>query len=147
MRKFLFFLVVSLFLSCSEENGDQSTLLDRLNDVVWTRGSNFKIFKSNPFRIILVEDGVCLEFTENPKNIRENVYQYTLLENGTDSLKLGYRVECKSINHCGTFIYFLDNQGELIRNYKECNSIFDSANLTSFFKADRGLESLCPEIQ
>ena len=106
MRKFLFFFVASLFLSCSEESGDQSTLLDRLNDVVWTRGSNFKIFKSNPFRIILVEDGVCLEFTENPKNIRDNVFQYTLLENGTDSLKLGYRVEGKSINHCGTFIYF-----------------------------------------
>ncbi|MFL2603453.1 MAG: hypothetical protein ACJ0PP_00790 [Flavobacteriaceae bacterium] len=147
MRKFLFFLVVSLFFSCSEENGDQSPLLDRLNDIVWTRGTNFKIFKSNPFRLILVEDGVCLEFTENPKDIRGNEFQYTLLESGVDTLKLGYRVTGERLNHCGTFIYFLDNQGELIRNYEECNSIFDSANLTSFFKADRRLETLCPEIQ
>ena len=83
MKKKLFFLIVSLFFSCSEENSDQSPLLERLNDIVWTRGTNFKIFKSNPFRLILVEDGVCLEFTENPKDIRGNEFQYTLLESGT----------------------------------------------------------------
>ena len=76
MRKFFFFSGIPFF-SCSEENGDQSPLLDRLNDIVWTRGTNFKIFKSNPFRLILVEDGVCLEFTENPKDIRGNEFQYT----------------------------------------------------------------------
>ena len=134
-------------ISCSEENIDQSLLLDRLNDIVWTRGTNYKIFKSNPFKLILVEDGVCMEFTENPKDIRGNKFQYTLLENGINTLKLGYNVTGKTINHCGTFTYYLDNQGELTRNYKECNSIFDSANLSTFFITNKELKSLCPEIQ
>ena len=134
-------------ISCSEENIDQSHLLDRLNDIVWTRGTNYKIFKSNPFKLILVEDGVCMEFTENPKDIRGNEFQYTLLENGINTLKLGYNVTGKTINHCGTFTYYLDNQGELTRNYKECNSIFDSANLSTFFITNKELKSLCPEIQ
>ena len=147
MKKNILFLLLFLFISCSEENVVQSLLLERLNDIVWTRGTNFKIFKSNPFRLILVEDGVCLEFTENPKDIRGNEFQYTLLENGINTLKLGYNVTGKTINHCGTFTYYLDNQGELIRNYKECNSIFDSANLSTFFITNKELKSLCPEIQ
>ena len=94
---------------------------------------------------LLVEDGVCMEFTENPKDIRGNKFQYTLLENGINTLKLGYNVTGKTINHCGTFTYYLDNQGELIRNYK-VYSIFDSANLSTFFIANKDLKSL-PEIQ
>ena len=147
INKNILFLILFICISCSEENIDQSHLLDRLNDIVWTRGTNYKIFKSNPFRLILVEDGVCMEFTENPKDIRGNEFKYTLLENGINTLKLGYNVTGKTINHCGTFTYFLDNQGELIRNYKECNSIFDSANLSTFFIANKELKSLCPEIQ
>ena len=88
-----------------------------------------------------------MEFTENPKDIRGNEFQYTLLENGINTLKLGYNVTGKTINHCGTFTYYLDNQGELTRNYKECNSIFDSANLSTFFITNKELKSLCPEIQ
>ena len=118
INKNILFLILFICISCSEENIDQSLLLDRLNDIVWTRGTNYKIFKSNPFKLILVEDGVCMEFTENPKDIRGNKFQYTLLENGINTLKLGYNVTGKTINHCGTFTYFLDNQGELIINYK-----------------------------
>ena len=147
INKNILFLILFICISCSEENIDQSLLLDRLNDIVWTRGTNYKIFKSSPFRLILVEDGVCMEFTENPKDIRGNEFQYTLLENGINTLKLGYNVTGKTINHCGTFTYYLDNQGELIRNYKECNSIFDSANLSTFFITNKELKSLCPEIQ
>ena len=147
INKNILFLILFICISCSEENIDQSLLLDRLNDIVWTRGTNYKIFKSNPFRLIIVEDGVCMEFTENPKDIRGNKFQYTLLENGINTLKLGYNVTGKTINHCGTFTYYLDNQGELIRNYKECNSIFDSANLSTFFITNKELKSLCPEIQ
>ena len=54
INKNILFLMLFICISCSEENIDQSHLLDRLNDIVWTRGTNYKIFKSNPFRLILV---------------------------------------------------------------------------------------------
>ena len=57
---------------------------------------------------------ICLEFTENPKDIRGNEFQYTILKSGTDTLKLGYRVTGERLNHCGTFTYYLNNQGELL---------------------------------
>ena len=105
------------------------------------------IFKTDPFRLILVEDGICLEFTENPKDIRGNEFQYTILKSGTDTLKLGYRVTGERLNHCGTFTYYLNNQGELFRTYDECSSIYPTSNITSFYEAEQGFDILCPELQ
>ena len=146
MRKIIICITLFLSFSCSKEI-KQDILLDKLDNIVWTRGSNFKVFKSNPFRLILVEDGICLEFSESPVDIRGNEFQYTILENGIDTLKLGYRVKGERLNHCGTFTYYLDNEGELVRTYDECNSLYPTSNITSFYQADEGLDVLCPELE
>ena len=112
MKKILLLFILIVTFSCSKET-KQELFLEKVSDIVWTRGSNYKIFKNDPFRLILVEDGICLEFTENPKDIRGNEFQYTILKSGTDTLKLGYRVTGERLNHCGTFTYYLNNQGEL----------------------------------
>ena len=121
VKKTLLLYILIISLSCSKET-KQELFLEKVSDIVWTRGSNYKIFKNDPFRLILVEDGICLEFTENPKDIRGNEFQYTILKSGTDTLKLGYRVTGERLNHCGTFTYYLDNQGGLFRTYDECSS-------------------------
>ena len=146
MKRIVLILVVVLFITCSKES-KQESLLDQLDSIVWTRGTNYKIFKSNPFRLILIEDGTCLEFTENPKMIMENEFQYTLLENSTDTLKLGYKVTGERLNHCGTFTYFIDEKGELVRSYEECNTFYQTNNVTNFYSVEKDLGTLCPELQ
>ena len=66
MKKILLLFILIVTFSCSKET-KQELFLEKVSDIVWTRGSNYKIFKNDPFRLILVEDGICLEFTENPK--------------------------------------------------------------------------------
>ena len=146
MKKILLLFILIVTFSCSKET-KQELFLEKVSDIVWTRGSNYKIFKNDPFRLILVEDGICLEFTENPKDIRGNEFQYTILKSGTDTLKLGYRVTGERLNHCGTFTYYLNNQGELFRTYDECSSIYPTSNITSFYEAEQGFDTLCPELQ
>ena len=146
MKKILLLFTLIVTFSCSKET-KQELFLEKVSDIVWTRGSNYKIFKNDPFRLILVEDGICLEFTENPKDIRGNEFQYTILKSGTDTLKLGYRVTGERLNHCGTFTYYLNNQGELFRTYDECSSIYPTSNITSFYEAEQGFDTLCPELQ
>ena len=146
MKKILLLCILVVPFSCSKET-KQELFLEKVSDIVWTRGSNYKIFKNDPFRLILVEDGICLEFTENPKDIRGNEFQYTILKSGTDTLKLGYRVTGERLNHCGTFTYYLNNQGELFRTYDECSSIYPTNSITSFYEAEQGFDILCPELQ
>ena len=146
MKKILLLFILIVPFSCSKEI-KQELFLEKVSDIVWTRGSNYKIFKNDPFRLILVEDGICLEFTENPKDIRGNEFQYTILKSGTDTLKLGYRVTGERLNHCGTFTYYLNNQGELFRPYDESSSNYPTSNITSFYEAEQGFDLLCPELQ
>jgi len=145
MKKALILLFFTT-LSCSNEDLQEEYLLDRIENVVWTRGSNFKVFKNNPFRLILVEEGFCIEFSEAPKLIEGNEFQYTLLENGKDTLRLEYRVTGQQVNHCGTFNYFIDAQGELIRNYVECGAFYKESLRTNFYKAEQSLSTLCPDL-
>tara|TARA_B100000945_G_C20291746_1_gene553634 strand:+ start:378 stop:821 length:444 start_codon:yes stop_codon:yes gene_type:complete len=144
IKKIIVFTSV-IFLSCSTELKGE-LLLDQIDGIVWTRGSNFKVFKNNPFRLILVEDGICLNFSESATIIRDNEFKYTLLESGRDTIRLGYKVTGEKLNHCGTFTYFLDLEGSLIRTYEECGSFYEAIYKTSFFEAEQNLYNLCPDL-
>ena len=91
MKKFIIFLFL-ICLSCSKESLSDESFLEKIQNKVWTRGSNYKVFKNNPFRLILVEEGICLEFDEAPKIVEDNQFEYTILENKKDTMRLGYKV-------------------------------------------------------
>ena len=145
MNKILVF-IFCVCISCSKDGLNGKNILDKIDNEVWTRGNNYKVFKKNPFRLILVEDGVCLEFSESPKTIDGNEFKYTLLENGQDTLRLGYSVTGSKVNHKGTFTYYIDLTGELIRNYEETNAFYPESYTTNFYRADESLSILCPNL-
>ncbi len=146
MKKIICLLFI-VCLSCSKESTSDDSFLDKIQNKVWTRGSNYKIFENNPFRLILVEEGICLEFNEAPKIIEDNQFQYTILENKKDTLRLSYRVTGSNVNHCGTFTYYLKSDGDLVRNYVECGETFYKESFTTeFYSADETLSNLCPSI-
>ena len=146
MKKIIYFIFI-VCVSCSKESTSENSFLDEIQNKVWTRGNNYKVFKSNPFRLILVEEGTCLEFNEAPKIIEDNQFQYTILENKKDTLRLSYRVTGSNVNHCGTFTYFLKSDGDLVRNYVECGETFYKESFTTeFYSADETLLNLCPSI-
>ena len=146
MKKIICLLFI-VCLSCAKESTSDDSFLDKIQNKVWTRGSNYKIFENNPFRLILVEEGICLEFNEAPKIIEDNQFQYTILENKKDTLRLSYRVTGSNVNHCGTFTYYLKSDGDLVRNYVECGETFYKESFTTeFYSADETLSNLCPSI-
>ncbi|MDA9892506.1 hypothetical protein N9V60_05300 [Flavobacteriaceae bacterium] len=63
MKKILPFILIA-FISCSQEDDLNEMFLDKIENVIWTRGTNFKTFRSNPFKLFIVENGICLEFSE-----------------------------------------------------------------------------------
>ena len=147
MVKKLLCLIFLVCFSCSKQSISNENFLETIKNQVWTRGSNYKVFKNNPFSLILIEDGTCLEFNEAPKIINDNEFQYTLLENQKDTLRLGYKVFGTNVNHCGTFTYFLKSNGDLFRNYVECGEPFYKESLTTiFYISDQTLSNLCPDL-
>ena len=146
MNKFIIFLFL-ICLSCSKETLIDESFLEKIQNKVWTRGSNYKVFKNNPFRLILVEEGTCLEFNEAPKIVEDNQFEYTILENQNDTLRLGYNVSGANVNHCGTFTYYLKSDGNLVRSYEECGETFyKDSFITEFYSAQETLTELCPNI-
>ncbi|NDG45869.1 MAG: hypothetical protein EBY37_01725 [Flavobacteriia bacterium] len=136
--------LITAFLACSKENSKEELFLDKVDEIVWTRGSNYKSFKGNPFKLIIVEDGICLEYREGDTIVRENKFSYNVQKNTPDTLELGYRVQGEKINHCGTFTYYLDEDQNLIRIYKECNaSIFGEAQRLSYYKSEKAYDEIC----
>ena len=95
---------------------------------------------------VLVEDGVCIDYTEELKLVRGNEIKYTILKNGTDTLKLGLRATGENINHCGTFSYYFDDDNKLFRSYKECDSFYPESYTLSFYEADQSIDVLCPNL-
>ena len=145
INKILFF-VFFVFLSCSKDGLNGKNILDKIENEVWTRGNNYKVFKNNPFRLILVEDGICNQFSEEPKIINGNEFHYSLLENGKDTLRLKYRVTGEKVNHSGTFTYYIDTSGELIRDYVESNTFYTESYSSNFYRTDKSLSILCPDL-
>lgn len=146
----LILLSISVFfISCTAETSKDELLIEKVDDIVWTRGTNFKSFQSEPFRLFIVEDGICVEFSEGDNLVRGNKISYTIEQSTTDTLKLGYRVEGNQINHCGTFTYYMDTEGEnLIRTYKECNaSIYGEVQRLSFYQANNTLDEVCVDVE
>ena len=69
------------------------------------------------------------------------------MENQNDTLRLGYKVSGASVNHCGTFTYYLKSDGNLVRSYEECGETFYKDSFTSeFYSAQETLTELCPSI-
>ena len=138
----LFLLLVS---TCSKEKESSNDVLflEKIENIVWTRGTNFKIFKSNPFKLFLVEEGICIEFSEGETLVRENRFSYFVETNTADTLQLNYKVVGDKINHCGTFTYYLDSDENLIRTNKECQSIFNTPQILDFYKSELSFEEVC----
>ncbi len=145
MNKILI-LVFCFFISCSKDSLGEKNFLGKIENEVWTRGKNYKVFKNNPFRLILIEEGICLQFNEEPKIIDGNEFQYTLLKNGKDTLRLKYKVKGSDVNHNGTFTYYIDASGELIRNYEEFNAFYTESYTTNFYRAEKSLSIICPNL-
>lgn len=142
----LFFLT-TVFISCSKDNSKEELFLDKIDEIVWTRGSNYKSFKGNPFKLIIVEDGICLEYREGDTIVRDNKFSYTVQKNTSDTLELGYRVQGENINHCGTFTYYLDEDQNLTRTYKECNaSFYGEVQKINYYQAERTYDELCTDF-
>jgi hypothetical protein len=148
-RGYLMLFSISIFLvSCSTETSSDETFLDKVNKIVWTGGSNFKSFQSEPFKLFMVEDGICIEFSEGDNLVRGNNISYIVEQNTIDTLKLGYRVVGDQINHCGTFTYYLDSEENLIRTYKECNASFYLEDRKwSFYQAGKTLDQVCIDLE
>lgn len=144
----LIFSIQVFYVSCTAENTKNETFLDKVEDIVWTGGTNFKSFQSKPFRLFVVEDGICLEFNEGDNIVRGNKISYTVEQNATDTLKLGYRVSGDQVNHCGTFTYYFDSSENLIRTYRDCNaSYYMEDRQWSFYKANKTLDQVCIEFE
>ena len=144
----LIFSIQVFCISCTAENTKNETFLDKVEDIVWTGGTNFKSFQSKPFRLFVVEDGICLEFNEGDNIVRGNKISYTVEQNATDTLKLGYRVSGDQVNHCGTFTYYIDSSENLIRTYRDCNaSYYMEDRQWSFYKANKTLDQVCIEFE
>ena len=56
----LLFLFLVSTCSKEKESSNDVLFLEKIENIVWTRGTNFKIFKSNPFKLFLVEEGICI---------------------------------------------------------------------------------------
>ena len=145
MNKVFIISLTVLFIFCTKESKEQ-LLLERIDGIVWTRGTNFMTLQSNPFKLVLVEDGVCIDYTEELKLVRGNEIKYTILKNGADTLKLGLRATGENINHCGTFSYYFDDDNKLFRSYKECDSFYPESYTLSFYEADQSIDVLCPDL-
>jgi len=145
LKKLSFLLLAFIFLTCSKEKDSflEETFLDKIEDIVWTRGTNYKTFKSKPFKLYIVENGICLEFKEGDNQVRENTFNYSVEKITPDTLQLGYKVQGEKINHCGTFTYHLDTVGNLIRTYKECTGLFDVTQTLEFYTAEKTLDEVC----
>jgi hypothetical protein len=62
-KKQIFLILLFLaVVSCVKDNSKETLFLDKMEGIVWTRGRNFKSFESNPFKLFIVEDGICIEF-------------------------------------------------------------------------------------
>lgn len=150
-RRFNFltiFPILIFIFSCSAESSKDESFLDKVNGIVWTGGTNFKSFQSEPFRLFVVEDGICLEFNEGDNIVRGNKISYTVEQNATDTLKLGYRVSGDQVNHCGTYTYYIDSSENLIRTYRDCNaSYYMEDRQWSFYKANKTLDQVCIEFE
>jgi hypothetical protein len=84
----LILLSISVFfISCTAETSKDELLIEKVDDIVWTRGTNFKSFQSEPFRLFIVEDGICVEFSEGDNLVRGNKISYTIEQSTTDTLK------------------------------------------------------------
>ena len=73
MNKVFIISLTMLFIFCTKESKEQ-LLLERIDGIVWTRGTNFMTLQSNPFKLVLVEDGVCIDYTEELKLVRVIYY-------------------------------------------------------------------------
>ena len=143
MKKIFPFLLIA-FIGCSTEEDDLNEMfLDKIENVIWTRGTNFKTFRSNPFKLFIVENGICLEFSEGDTTVGENKFSYEVEENTSDTLKLGYKVVGQRTNHCGTFTYYLDNDENLLRTYKECSSLLEYSQILDYYKSELTFEEVC----
>ena len=142
MKKILPFILIA-FISCSQEDDLNEMFLDKIENVIWTRGTNFKTFRSNPFKLFIVENGICLEFSEGDTMVGENKFSYSVEKNTTDTLKLDYRVVGQRINHCGTFTYYLDSDENLIRTYRDCTSLFDNSQILDYYKSELTFQEVC----
>ena len=144
----IIFQILIFIFSCSAESSKDGSFLDKVNDIVWTGGTNFKSFQSEPFKLFVVEDGICIEFNEGDNIVRGNKISYTVVQNNTDTLKLGYRVSGDQVNHCGTFTYYLDSAENLIRTYRDCNaSYYMEDKQWSFYKAEKKLDQVCIDLE
>lgn len=143
MKK-IFPILLIAFIGCSTEEDDLNEMfLDKIENVIWTRGTNFKTFRSNPFKLFIVENGICLEFSEGDTRVGENKFSYKVEKNTADTLKLGYKVVGQRTNHCGTFTYYLDNDENLLRTYKECSSSLEYSQILDFYKSELTFEEVC----
>ena len=144
----IIFPILIFIFSCSAESSKDGSFLDKVNDIVWTGGTNFKSFQSEPFKLFVVEDGICIEFNEGDNIVRGNKISYTVVQNNTDTLKLGYRVSGDQVNHCCTFTYYLDSAENLIRTYRDCNaSYYMEDKQWSFYKAEKKLDQVCIDLE
>jgi len=144
----IIFPILIFIFSCSAESSKDGSFLDKVNDIVWTGGTNFKSFQSEPFKLFVVEDGICIEFNEGDNIVRGNKISYTVVQNNTDTLKLGYRVSGDQVNHFGTFTYYLDSAENLIRTYRDCNaSYYMEDKQWSFYKAEKKLDQVCIDLE
>jgi hypothetical protein len=75
--------------------------------------------------------------------VGENKFSYSVEKNTTDTLKLDYRVVGQKINHCGTFTYYLDNDENLIRIYRDCTSLFDNSQILDYYKSELTFQEVC----
>ena len=46
----------------------------------------------------------------------------------------------------GTFTYYLKSDGNLVRNYEECEAFYKDSFTTEFYSAQETLTELCPNI-
>jgi len=141
----LFPFILLTIISCSENENNESeaVFLDKIDNVVWTRGKNFKTFKSNPFKLFIVEDGICYEFSEGDTMVDSNKFSYSVKKNNKDTLQLGYKVVGERINHCGTFTYYMDSNENLIRTYKECATIYSNTQVLDYYISELTIEEVC----
>ena len=140
------FLLFFLLISCGKEEVIEVTFLDQLDGIVWTRGQNFKVFRSNPFQLFLEEDGQCILFGEGATMVNGNKFIYTQMESGADTLKLNYKVQGALVNHCGVFTYYFDYKQDLVREYEECNNFLVDPQKVIFSRSDQVFEAFCSTI-
>ena len=63
------------FISCSQEDDLNEMFLDKIENVIWTRGTNFKTFRSNPFKLFIIEKGIELADTTNKEKVKNELSQ------------------------------------------------------------------------